>query len=100
MRKKQRKWKNHHLLILFLGVFLLSFLLFSFLESRFLPPLQEISHMQCRALANQIIDEATTEILSDVTFPPLPFCCAARMGKATQPIRLWSIGFAPSSAGM
>ena len=68
MRKKRRKWKNHHLLILFLGVFLLSFLLFSFLESRFLPPLQEISHMQCRALANQIIDEATTEILSEGDF--------------------------------
>lgn len=67
MRKKQRKHK-YRFLLLFLFALCLSFLLFALLENRFLPPLKEISHMQCKALANQIIDEATADILEDTDF--------------------------------
>ncbi|MGN0135138.1 sporulation protein YunB [Anaerotignum sp.] len=67
MWKKRRKRKNKSLLF-FLCILCLSFLLFSFLENRFLPPLKEISHMQCKALANQIIDKATINILNDTDF--------------------------------
>ncbi len=67
MRKKRRKHKNK-ISLLFLFVLCLSFLLFALLENRFLPPLKEISHMQCKALANQIIDEATADILDNTEF--------------------------------
>ena len=67
MRKKRRK-RKYRFLLLFLFVLCLSFLLFALLENRFLPPLKEISHMQCKALANQIIDEATADILEDTDF--------------------------------
>lgn len=67
MRKKRRK-RKYRSILLFLFVLCLSFLLFALLENRFLPPLKEISHMQCKALANQIIDEATADILEDTDF--------------------------------
>lgn len=59
-RKKQRKLP---LIALFLAVFSLSFGILSLLEGRFLPTIQEISHTQCKAMANQIINTATLEIL-------------------------------------
>ena len=37
---------------------------FSFMEKSLLPPLKEISHMQCRAAANRIIDEAAANALA------------------------------------
>lgn len=67
MGKKRRKHK-YRFLFLFPVVLCLSFLLLAFLESRFLPPLKEISHMQCKALANSIIDAATVTILEDTDF--------------------------------
>lgn len=67
MRKKRRK-RKYRSILLFLFVLCLSFLLFALLENRFLPPLKEISHMQCKALANQIIDEATADILENTDF--------------------------------
>lgn len=66
MRKKRKKHKIKFLLPLLLVPFF--FLLVSVLESRLLPPLKEISHIQCKALANQIIDEATANILADTEF--------------------------------
>lgn len=60
-----RKHRKKYYLILFL--YLLSVLWsISFLEHRLLPPLKEISHMQCRTMANQIIDTAATEILQEM----------------------------------
>lgn len=60
---KRRRRKKFHMSILFLLCFFLLFLFFSFLERQLLPPLKEISHMQCKALANQIIDVSAFKIL-------------------------------------
>lgn len=67
MRKKQRKRKIKYFFFFFL-ILILSFFLFAFLESKFLPPIKEISHIQCKTFANQIIDEAIAEILRDTDF--------------------------------
>lgn len=69
MWKKRRKQKTKLFLpFIFLGILTFAFLLFSFLESRFLPPLKEVSHMQCRSLANEIIDEAVGKLLQETEF--------------------------------
>lgn len=64
MKGKRRKKHQNMLIVLlfFLGIFLL----FAFLDQKLLPPLKEISHMQCKMLANQIIDTSAAEILSDM----------------------------------
>ena len=43
---------------------LLTVLCFFLLEKSLLPPLKEISHMQCKAAANRIIDEAAANALA------------------------------------
>lgn len=67
MGKKRKKHRLRFPLCLFF-VLCLFLLLFSSLEKRLLPPIKEISHMQCKALANQIIDDATADILEDTDF--------------------------------
>lgn len=37
-----------------------------YMEQRLAPPLQEISHMQCKAVANRIIDSSAAEILEEM----------------------------------
>ena len=63
MKSKNRK-KYIILFVLFLS-FAFFLLLFSSLEEKLLPPLKEISHLQCKALANKIIDDSAAEILSE-----------------------------------
>lgn len=65
MKRKHRK-QHFFLPALFCTAVCLSLALFSILEKRFLPPLQEISHMQCKAFANDIIDTAAMENLQEI----------------------------------
>ena len=63
----KRKNKKKALVFLFFClVFCGLWFLFSFLEQRLVPPLQEISHMQCKAYANGIIDSAAAEALEEI----------------------------------
>ena len=62
MRKRKRNRKRKKFLPLLLPA-LLTVLCFFLLENSLLPPLKEISHMQCRA-ANRIIDEAAANALA------------------------------------
>ncbi len=73
MRKKQRKRKKRFsffiiLIFLFLGTFLAAFLGLHVIEKSFLPPLREISHIQCKTLANQMIDKAVADMLQEMDF--------------------------------
>ena len=61
--KKKTKPKKKEISALLLPA-LLTVLLFFLLENSLLPPLKEISHMQCRAAANRIIDEAAANALA------------------------------------
>lgn len=63
MRKRKRNRKRKKFLPLLLPA-LLTVLCFFLLEKSLLPPLKEISHMQCRAAANHIIDEAAANALA------------------------------------
>lgn len=65
MRKKQRKRKKKKFFPIFLSVLLMILCLF-LLEKSLLPPLKEISHMQCKAAANQIIDRAAANVLENM----------------------------------
>ncbi|MBQ9091852.1 MAG: sporulation protein YunB [Anaerotignum sp.] len=61
-RKKHKRIDRIFLLLLLLtGIYLL----FSFTEHHIVPTLKEISHMQCKTLANQIIDSSVIEILDE-----------------------------------
>lgn len=63
--KKMRKKRGNALrsLLLLLGAAGLTLLFFTTIENQLIPPLKEISHMQCKALANEIIDHAALENL-------------------------------------
>ena len=63
MRKRKRNRKKKKFLPLLLPA-LLTVLCFFLLEKSLLPPLKEISHMQCKAAANRIIDEAAANALA------------------------------------
>lgn len=64
MTRRKRKKR-----ILFLKISLLLggllFLLF-YMEQRLVPPLKEISHVQCKSAANRIIDSSAAEILQEM----------------------------------
>lgn len=64
MRKKYHKTQKNILPAL-LGLLCFLLLLFALLqmEKRLLPPIQEISHLQCKALANRIIDAAAEDTI-------------------------------------
>ena len=62
--KKRTAIKVHNLL-LFLSFSFVTIWFLIFLESRFTPIIKEISHMYCKAYANQMIDSALNEILSE-----------------------------------
>ena len=64
MKPKNRK--KYYILTLFFFTIALFMLLFSALEQKMQPPLKEISHMKCKALANKIIDDSASEILSEM----------------------------------
>ena len=64
MRKRKRNRKRKKFLPLLLPA-LLTVLCFFLLEKNLLPPLKEISHMQCKAAANHIIDEAAANALGE-----------------------------------
>lgn len=64
MKSKTRK-KCHILLLLFL-LFTICILLLSVLDQKLVPPLKEISHMQCKIAANKIIDDSAEKILSEM----------------------------------
>ena len=61
-KKRHLPIKKYILLCLLPGVV---FLLFFLLEQKLLPSLQEISHIQCKTYANQLIDTATKKVLED-----------------------------------
>ena len=63
---KPKKRKKYYILPLFFFTIALFMLLFSALEQKMQPPLKEISHMKCKALANKIIDDSASEILSEM----------------------------------
>lgn len=65
MRKKKRSRKKKKILPILLPAFLTILCLF-LLEKNLLPPLKEISHIQCRAAANQIIDQAAADALKNM----------------------------------
>ena len=65
MRKRKRNRKKRNILPILLPAFLTVLCLF-LLEKSLLPPLKEISHMQCKAAANHIIDEAAANALADM----------------------------------
>ena len=60
MRHNRKKIYLYRLLY-FLLVVSFSITSFFLLESKLRPPLQEISHMQCKAITNSIIDQVTTK---------------------------------------
>ncbi len=60
-RRQRRKRKILSLLLPALLLFACIFLL----EKSLLPPLKEISHIQCRTTANQIINQATADLLAN-----------------------------------
>lgn len=61
--KKKRKRKRFLLLFLFLS---LLYFFFYFFDQKLLPPLKEISHMQCKTTANQIIDHSASAVLKEL----------------------------------
>ena len=63
MRKRKRNRKRKKFLPLLLPA-LADLPRFFLLEKNLLPPLKEISHMQCKAAANHIIDEAAANALA------------------------------------
>lgn len=67
MRKKYGKASGKFLPLICI-LFFIFFSCFALLqlEKKLLPPLREISHIQCKALANQVIDAATAEILESM----------------------------------
>lgn len=69
MRKKRKRFRFPCFFLIFL--FLLLFLSFFRLEKRLLPALQEISHTQCRLLANRMIDRATEESMDTLDLSAL-----------------------------
>lgn len=48
------------------------FLFFTILESQLIPPLKEISHMQCKSICNQIIDTAAVKIIKKLEIENTP----------------------------
>ena len=64
MKSKTRK--KYHILLVFFLLIAACVLFFSFLDQKLVPPLKEISHMQCKAAANKIIDSSAAEILSEM----------------------------------
>lgn len=57
----KRKSQKGMYILLFFTIFILTVFLLSLIEAKFLPPLQEISHMQCKAITNNIINDAAAE---------------------------------------
>lgn len=71
MRKKHRKnmrkiRRPFPLPLLFCCIFLLTLFSLWQLEQKFLPPLMEMSHMQSKAIANDIIDRAAEGVLREM----------------------------------
>lgn len=65
--KSQRKKNSMPFLpLLFLCVFLLALFSLWQLEKKFMPPLREMSHMQSKAIANDIIDRAAENALQEM----------------------------------
>ena len=62
--KKRTARKICNLLLLFFVSFI-TLLSLSFLERRFIPIIKEISHTYCKSYANEVIDFALNEILSE-----------------------------------
>ena len=63
MKKKSNKIKKKFILIFFSVIlFILSI---SILDTILIPPLKEISHIQCKSLANKVIDASATELLNE-----------------------------------
>ena len=63
MKKKSNKIKRKLILIIFPIVFFILFI--SFLDTILIPPLKEISHIQCKSLANKVIDSSASELLNE-----------------------------------
>lgn len=61
-KKRHSPIKNYILLFLLLGVL---FSLLFLAEQKLLPSLREISHIQCKTFANQVIDTATKKVLEE-----------------------------------
>lgn len=76
MRRKRkydkRKKQGGFSLFLFSCLIVLSFLCFREFEKKFLPMLKEISHLQCKAMANHIIDDAVEKTLTDMGLSDAP----------------------------
>lgn len=64
IRRRKKRWSFIFMFIFF------SFSLF-FLDSHLLPQLKEISHMQCKAVSNNIIDEAILSNLKSLSVSDL-----------------------------
>ena len=62
---KSRNRKKYSILFMSFFAAALFIFFFSVMEQKLLPPLKEISHLQCKALANKIIDDSAAEILSE-----------------------------------
>ena len=84
MRKKYGKASGKFLPIICI-LFSLLFACFALLqlEKKLLPPLREISHIQCKALANQVIDAATAEILESMTLSQESLLLETESGSCT-----------------
>ncbi|MBR5123356.1 MAG: sporulation protein YunB [Anaerotignum sp.] len=63
MKKKSNKVKMRFIFIFFSIVFFI--FSFSFLDMILIPPLKEISHIQCKSLANKVIDSSAAELLNE-----------------------------------
>lgn len=64
-RKRQKRKGFSYILLFVLTVTATLFLLLR-LEAVILPPLQEISHMQCKAISKTIMDTAITEVMQEM----------------------------------
>lgn len=63
---KRKNLRKLQILIYLFSFFIVCFLFFSFIEKRLLPPLTEISHIQCKTIANQIIDTSAINIMNQM----------------------------------
>ena len=63
---KYYKRKYYRFVFLTVLIILFIFLLLLFIDYRFVSKLQEISHMHCKSIANQIIDQAAESVILEM----------------------------------
>ncbi len=69
---KYRKSKKRRFILNFIFIIMFFLIILIFMDYRFVPKLQEISHMYCKSMANQMIDESAESVLSKMNLQQAP----------------------------